>query len=111
LLNLTDADTSNDDDKYWILPSGITIGNRFVLKMFQPRYPETGLKYVNKDKKLELVKSYSAQVIAHSSKWHSEGARIKDLAYLQKYKQKYYLKMGVKNNKFQRYFRDQTMMF
>jgi len=111
LVNLTDSDVLSDDDKYWILPSGITIGNRFVLKMFQPRYPQSGLNYINKNKKRELVKSYSAQVIAHSSKWHSEGSRLKDLAFLQKCKQKYYLKMGVKNNKFQPYFRDQTMMF
>lgn len=89
------------------LPSGATVGHRQLARYYKQnlvpvrRASATAMSRIMSQYR-SLGWTCTAGCSAHQ--------KAKDIAYLQKCRQKYFMKLGVKSNKLQRHFRDQVFI-
>lgn len=102
------TDLAENEDFELVLPSGATIGHRSLMRYYRQSLPPQRQIQLYRGGQTKLS-AVLAQYKAIGWNGHSELSkqRRQDLAYIQKQKARY-MKQGVKNNKFQKYFRPQV---
>ncbi|CAF0773880.1 unnamed protein product [Didymodactylos carnosus] len=90
------------------LPSGKKVGHRTLMRYYRQSF---GTR--NNEKSIDLMDRVKAKYRALG--WHGHGTtgevfqrKIRDLKYMQQWKSKHYMKLGVNNNMLQHHFREQV---
>ncbi|CAF0971641.1 unnamed protein product [Didymodactylos carnosus] len=103
-----DLDTLDTDGYELELPSGKKLGHRTLMRYYRQSF---GTR--NNEKSVNLIDRVKAKYRALG--WHGHGAtgevfqrKIRDLRYMQQWKSKKHMKLGVNNNMLQHHFREQV---
>lgn len=97
-------------DYQLVLPSGITVGHRSLMKYYrQSINPNKALVVSNKnDKKLHHVLASYKALGWTATDQKAAAKKARDIHYLKRMQSRYMMKLGVKNNKLQKHFRQQV---
>uniref|UniRef100_A0A069DTG3 Putative c2h2-type zn-finger protein n=1 Tax=Panstrongylus megistus TaxID=65343 RepID=A0A069DTG3_9HEMI len=96
----------DDDDFQLTLPSGATIGHRMLLRYYKQHFSPNQVA-TTKTKINKVLSSYRALGWTSTDKIAAE-RKAKDIKYMKMVQNKYFMQLGVKSNKLQKYFRPQV---
>ncbi|XP_045475860.1 zinc finger protein 622-like [Harmonia axyridis] len=92
-----------------VLPSGITIGHRSMMRYYKQNASRTSAVVPSKNtKKLHKVLATYRALGWSQSDQEQAARKARDIHYLKRVQSKLYTKLGVKQNKFQKHFRQQV---
>ncbi|XP_060530995.1 cytoplasmic 60S subunit biogenesis factor ZNF622-like [Cylas formicarius] len=106
-VNVAELDGS---DYQLVLPSGITVGHRSLMRYYkQSLNPNKALAVSNNNnKKLHKVLAKYRALGWTAAEQESVVRKARDIHYMKRLQSKYMTKLGIKNNKLQKHFRQQV---
>ncbi|CAH2100017.1 unnamed protein product [Euphydryas editha] len=106
---IEEPETLEGDDFQLVLPSGVTVGHRSLMRYYKQNITQNSQALIKKsDHKLHrLLGVYRA--LGWSPKEQALAAKkARDIHFMKRVQAKWQMKMSVKNNKFQKHFRQQV---
>lgn len=104
---------TNDDegDEYQlVLPSGVTIGHRSLLRYYKQRLnPERAIVIKKQDRKMHKVLAEYRSIGWTSTQQEMAARNARDVHAMKRYQAKLVMRLGVKANKLQKHFRQQIL--
>lgn len=97
-----------DNDYQLVLPSGSVIGHRSLMVYYKQNIDPSRPLAISKSKKLSKILSMYRGLGWVETQKEAAAKKARDIKYMQRIQAKYSVKLQLKSNKFQRYFRQQV---
>ncbi|XP_074659191.1 cytoplasmic 60S subunit biogenesis factor ZNF622-like isoform X2 [Tubulanus polymorphus] len=101
-------DLLQDEGYQLVLPSGATIGHRSLVRYYRQNLPESRVAVKTSSAVNKALAQYKALGWLGAT-GHAAEKKRKDMAFVQRWKLRNHMKIGMKANKFQPHFRNQVM--
>ncbi|CAG9765432.1 unnamed protein product [Ceutorhynchus assimilis] len=97
-------------DYQLVLPSGVTVGHRSLMKYYkQSANPNKAVVVKKSDKKLHKVLASYRALGWTATEQKAAARKARDIHFMKRMQSKYMAKLGVRNNKLQPHFRQQVL--
>lgn len=103
------VDVLDDTAFELVLPSGARIGHRSLMRYYRQNVDPN--KAVVQRKKVHKVLAHYRALGWTATQKEQVARKARDLHYMHRMQSKYYQKLGVRSNKLQKYYKDQSLMF
>lgn len=104
-----EPETLEGDDFQLVLPSGVTVGHRNLMRYYKQNISQNSQALVKKsDRKLHRVLGMYRALGWAPREQAAAAKKARDIHFMKRVQAKWEMKMSIKNNKFQKHFRQQV---